>query len=304
MDKSIFVHKGPYAAMRQRDPDHRRTLVRCAYAHARFIARHELESGMETRTIEEYKAILKRGLDESGALRPEVQKWGRSACIVLRAALVWSAGEGARTKAQALELREEVPSHKGKRRKRAPAPDAAMVSAYRVQAESLEDSAEKSLSLLPYYMGFRASELLNITRSRVEAALKHGEITFVRKGGKTATLPLNDTTKSLFQPLIDSKLEWKTIGNLLSRSDLKKSQLTAYERLISKVGELVKKNEDEGAYFDWHPHSLRHAFAQRMRKNGAPLKVIQAWLAHENIATTDIYLGAADPNEGLEYLPD
>ena len=251
---------------------------------------------MQPRTIREYKLSLARALDSAGALKPEVKAWGRSACIVLRAALMWSAEQGERSKSEAQALRDQVPSYKGKRRTRATAPNVGMVAAFCDEAAK-EDPDKCALALLPYYMAFRASELISLTRPRVIAALKHGELTFIRKGGKTATLPLSDSAREQFKALVE--YEWNTLGDLLS-GGTPKSQLNAYEMLIKEIGSRI---DDDGLKFDWHPHALRHAFARKMLKNGATLKQIQAWLGHENVATTDIYLGAGDPTEGLDFVP-
>ena len=38
------------------------------------------------------------------------------------------------------------------------------------------------------------------------------------------------------------------------------------------------------------PHSIRHAAATRLMRNGADLKSIQQWLAHTQLQTTAVYL--------------
>ena len=37
-------------------------------------------------------------------------------------------------------------------------------------------------------------------------------------------------------------------------------------------------------------HTLRHSFARHLLANGVPLNQLQAWLGHESLATTEIYL--------------
>ncbi|WP_436115058.1 tyrosine-type recombinase/integrase [Peribacillus frigoritolerans] len=38
-----------------------------------------------------------------------------------------------------------------------------------------------------------------------------------------------------------------------------------------------------------HPHQLRHSYATNLLNNGAPIKVIQNLMGHENSETTKIY---------------
>src|SRR5207248_3156001 len=38
------------------------------------------------------------------------------------------------------------------------------------------------------------------------------------------------------------------------------------------------------------PHSIRHAAATRLMRNGADIRSIQAWLGHSQLQTTAIYL--------------
>jgi site-specific recombinase XerD len=44
-----------------------------------------------------------------------------------------------------------------------------------------------------------------------------------------------------------------------------------------------------------HPHGLRHTFAAELAEEGKPPNVIQAWLGHERLSTTSIYLAHIAP---------
>lgn len=253
---------------------------------------------MEPRTEVEYRAILKRAMPD-GTLKPEVKAWGRSPCIVLRAALRWSAEQGMRPKADAEALRDQVPDWRRKRKKKPVAPDVGMVAAYLDEAEKL-DPVEHALAVLPYYMAFRARELLSLQRGRIISALKHGDLSFTRKGNKGATLPITKDAEPYFKLLLASPKEWATVGELLTKKS-PAAQTVAYWRLVRKTGDAVK---DKGMQYKWHPHALRHAWARAKRKKRWPLKQIQSWLGHDNISTTDIYMGNEDAVDWDEQQSD
>lgn len=49
-------------------------------------------------------------------------------------------------------------------------------------------------------------------------------------------------------------------------------------------------------------HSLRHTFGTRMAAHGVPMRTLQEWMGHRNLATTEIYADyAPDPAYGAEF---
>jgi site-specific recombinase XerC len=52
-------------------------------------------------------------------------------------------------------------------------------------------------------------------------------------------------------------------------------------------------------------HSLRHTFGTRMAAASVPMRTLQEWMGHRNLATTEIYADyAPDPAYGAKFAED
>jgi integrase len=52
-------------------------------------------------------------------------------------------------------------------------------------------------------------------------------------------------------------------------------------------------------------HSLRHTFGTRVAAAGVPMRTLQEWMGHRNLATTEIYADyAPDPAYGAAFAED
>jgi len=146
-----------------------------------------------------------------------------------------------------------------------------------------KNSRDKAILECLYGSGLRASELcaLNICDVGEKALFVRG------KGNKERLVPIADSTIVHIDTYL-SQREDKMKGDNLPLF------ITNRHRRISRrsVWLLVKKiamasNIQNKSKIS--PHSLRHAFATHLLEGGADLRVIQEFLGHSNISSTDRY---------------
>ncbi len=162
---------------------------------------------------------------------------------------------------------------------------------------------ERAMALLPLALGLRSQELLQLTRASAERSLKSGTLVVLRKGGEEQALPSThaaELVKELLEvprfnrvslresPLKKKGKRWDVAGEILSAG----APITQYHALHA----LVRRLGLEAGLGDLRPHKLRHAYATRMMRDGAPIAVIQWALGHSSPATTSRYVhaGAVD----------
>ena len=133
-----------------------------------------------------------------------------------------------------------------------------------------------------YSTACRVSELCNLKLSDVDYDEKI--IKILGKGSKTRIVPLgNFLAEKLDEYLIHrSDINISLPYLILSKSN-KKIDRTAVFRVIKKCTSLL------GVSKDIHPHSLRHSAATHMLEAGCDLRIIQEFLGHSSISTTQIY---------------
>lgn len=136
-----------------------------------------------------------------------------------------------------------------------------------------------------YSCGLRVSELINLKLS--DLYLDEGFIRVTGKGNKQRLVPISARAiheiKLYFldRNQLDVKKEYVDILFLNRRG----RQLTRHMIFII-IQNLAK---EAGIEKKVSPHTLRHSFATHLLEGGANLRVIQAMLGHESIATTEIY---------------
>lgn len=222
-------------------------------------------------------------------LPPFVSQWARSTKLTLAAALARS---GRKDLADQISIPYEI-------QREVHGPDEEEAQKYETAAALLQ-RGPRAIALLPLRLGMRAEEVLSLTRAQVQTAVKTGRLTFKRKGGRERTLPAEKVSALLSEmlearpkaprpklhgPKTKRRARWETAGEIISLGSVD-SQCRALRRLVVETG--------KEAGIAVRPHLLRHAFATRMSRDGAPLATIGAALDHRDLKTTARYVNPSE----------
>lgn len=148
---------------------------------------------------------------------------------------------------------------------------------------------DQALIHLMLASGLRASEVVALTLQDIDF---NNRITRIfGKGQKERLVPFSEQARSDLQAYV-KELRPK----LLAKNKIPRPTgvvfLNAQGKPLTTRGlEYILKAVEKkiGAYYDLHPHLLRHSFATDLLSKGADLRVIQELLGHESISTTQIY---------------
>lgn len=160
----------------------------------------------------------------------------------------------------------------------------AMIAA--IDLSTPEGHRNRAILEMLYSCGLRVSELCHLHLS--DLFLDEKFIRVLGKGSKERLVPMSDrAVEELNLWFYDRNLIQIKPGNedfvfLSPRRGTPLSRITVFYW----VKELAKS---AGVTKNISPHTFRHSFATHLLEGGANLRVIQAMLGHENIATTEIY---------------
>lgn len=146
---------------------------------------------------------------------------------------------------------------------------------------------DKAMLELLYAAGLRVSELLHLRFSDINMELQF--LRFIGKGNKERIVPFGKSAKAALQAYLDT-----------ARDELLRGRKSDYIFLTNSNNNIGKPLTREGFYVmikaygrqmgvDISPHTMRHSVATHMLENGADLRVVQEFLGHADISTTQIY---------------
>lgn len=147
---------------------------------------------------------------------------------------------------------------------------------------------DKSILEVLFSTGLRVAELVSLNKDQVkiENSSEDLEINVMGKGGKVRPVYLSSRAqKSLNDYLITRKDKDKALF-INYRGPTSKNRRLTTRSIENIVRKYVLK---AGISIAASPHTLRHSFATDLLMQGVDLRMIQEFLGHSNIATTQIY---------------
>jgi integrase len=165
---------------------------------------------------------------------------------------------------------------------------------------------DRALFLTAAMTGLRKGELLALRwrdvdwpagRIRVRQNYVRGEFGTPKSRRSTRSVPMADDVGGELERLFQQS-RWRgdddlVFGHPVTGEPLPKANVTRRFRRALRAAGL-----DEGRVF----HDLRHTFGTRMATAGVPMRTLQEWMGHRDLATTQIYADYAPSAREAEMV--
>lgn len=141
---------------------------------------------------------------------------------------------------------------------------------------------DKAMLELLYATGMKVTELTNVKLSDINLSGK-----YLTCGDKNErSIPFGNAAKAALEAYI------KIRDNMFNKKNLDYLFLNSQGEQLSRQGfwKILKGYAKEAGINDINPNMIRHSFAAHMIENGADLGVVQKFLGHTDISTTQLYL--------------
>jgi len=139
--------------------------------------------------------------------------------------------------------------------------------------------------------GLRVAELvnLNVDQIKIPSGSKDLEIAVVGKGKKVRSIYFSERALHWLKVYLDKRSDMDEALFINYKPGKEENNIS--RRLTTKsVEDIVKKYvKIAGLPVMATPHTIRHSFATDLLANGVDLRLVQEFLGHRNIATTQIY---------------
>jgi integrase/recombinase XerD len=141
--------------------------------------------------------------------------------------------------------------------------------------------------------GMRAGELVNLNREqiKIKPETKDLEITIIGKGQRPRTVYFSERAVFWLRKYLETRKDKERALFINYRGKKPGTRLTirSLERIVKKYAILA------GLPLNTVCHTLRHSFATDLLSKGVDLRVVQEFLGHKNISTTQIYTHVTRP---------
>jgi site-specific recombinase XerD len=139
--------------------------------------------------------------------------------------------------------------------------------------------------------GLRVDELKRLDREQLKltSGAKDLEVTVVGKGEKVRTVYFSERSVAWLKKYLAKRHDIDPALFINYKPGIEKTNTT--RRLTTKsIEDIVKRYVKlTGLPIMATPHTLRHSFATDLLAQGVDLRLVQEFLGHRNIATTQIY---------------
>lgn len=141
---------------------------------------------------------------------------------------------------------------------------------------------DKAMLELLYATGMKVSELTNVKLSDINISGK-----YITCGDKNErSIPFGNAAKEALDSYIDIRKPFFDKKN----SDYLFLNIKGEQLSRQGFWKILKGYAKEAGIEDINPNNIRHSFAAHMIENGADIGVIQKFLGHTDISTTQLYL--------------
>lgn len=136
--------------------------------------------------------------------------------------------------------------------------------------------------------GLRIAELVSLNREQInlKPMTKDLEVGIVGKGNRPRTVYFSERTVYWLRKYLDTRKD-KEKALFINYQGRKNSSRRLTDRSIERTIKTYALMA--GLPINTTPHTLRHSFATDLLTQGADLRVIQEFLGHRNISTTQVY---------------
>ncbi len=136
--------------------------------------------------------------------------------------------------------------------------------------------------------GLRVAELIDLNRDQIKttADTEILEVSIVGKGGHPRTVYFSQRALRIIQKYLQSRDDKEKALFIRYKGPKSASKRLTPRSVESIVKKYAKKS---GVPVMTTPHTLRHSYATDLLAQGVDLRMIQEFLGHRNIATTQIY---------------
>mgnify|MGYP001569389394 CR=1 FL=1 len=162
--------------------------------------------------------------------------------------------------------------------------------------KSVAGPRDKAILETLFSTGLRISELVSLNREQLSNLenKKYLELGIIGKGGRARTIYFSERALNWLKKYLDNRKDKEKalfINFKASKDKIgKRLSARAIENLVKKYALL------SSCPITTTPHTIRHTFATDLLRKGVDLRVIQEFLGHRNIATTQIYTHITRPH--------